>query len=88
MTDPRDFDRRIETNRQLNPDSGADTPTPWGWIASAVLIVVVLVLVLTSGNYDRTASNTLGSQAPRTTAPAPAPITPPAQLPSTTGQGR
>ena len=26
MTDPRDFDRRIETNRQLNPDSGADTP--------------------------------------------------------------
>jgi hypothetical protein len=26
MTDPRDFDRRIETNRQLNPDSGADMP--------------------------------------------------------------
>jgi hypothetical protein len=88
ITDLRDFDRRIETNRRLNPNSGADTPTPWGWIASAVLIVAVLALVLTSGNYERTASNNLGSPAPRATAPALAPITPPAQTPSTTGQGR
>jgi hypothetical protein len=38
MTDPRHFDRRIETNRQLNPDSGADTP-PASFCLSLSLVV-------------------------------------------------
>ena len=95
MTDPRDFDRRMEN--QMEMERRMSTPTPWGWIAGAVFIIVVLALVFTSGDTNRTASNepnppaTTG-MAPRTAPPLatipPATTTPPAQTPSTSGQAR
>ena len=54
MTHPRDFDRRMETNRNTDSKAG-----PWGWVTGAVFIFVVLILVLTSGNYEKTASNNM-----------------------------
>ena len=93
MTDPRDFDRRIDLDRRADIDSGS--PTPWGWIAGAVFIVVVLALIFTSGHTTRTASNdrsppaTTG-MAPRSTPPLatvpPASGTPPAQSPTSSGR--
>jgi hypothetical protein len=98
MTDPRDFDRRMDMDRRIELDSRADPPTPWGWIAGAVFIVVVLTLVFTSGNTNRTASNDEASppattgMAPRTAPPLaavpPASTIPSAQIPSTTDQAR
>lgn len=105
MTDPRDFDRKLD--RQMEMDARTGTPTPWGWIAGALFIIGVLVLVFSTGNNTRIASNETvppattgmapGGTAPLTTEP---PIVcapfcgtisrsvPPAQAPSTTGQGR
>jgi hypothetical protein len=88
MTDPRDFDRRMEMD---------SSPTPWGWITGALFIVVVLALVFTSGTTDRTASNDMSPPAttglaPRTAPPPatvpPAGSMPPIQTPSTSGQAR
>jgi hypothetical protein len=94
MTDPRDFDgrmdleRRMEMERSMVPASNA----MWGWIAGGLFILVVLALVFNSGDATRTASTdvsnppaTTGVAPPaRTTAPAMAPAREP---PSTTGQG-
>jgi hypothetical protein len=97
MTDPRDFDRRMDMDRRLEMDSRVGSPTPWGWIAGAVFIIIVLALVFTSGNTNRTASNDAGppattGMAPRTVPPPatiPPPTTvPPAQTPATSGQAR
>ena len=98
MTDPRDFDRRMDMERRIEMDSRAGTPTPWGWIAGAVFIIVVLALVFSSGNTNRTATNDVSppattGMAPRTAPPLatvpPASTTPPpAKMPSTTGQAR
>jgi hypothetical protein len=94
MTDPRDFDQRMDMDRRTEIDS---SPTPWGWIAGALFIVVMLALVFTSGNVNRTASNDMSppattGMAPRTAPPLatvpPASTMPPAQMPSTTGQAR
>ncbi len=94
MTDPRDFDRRMDMERRMEmerrmvPTSNAT----WGWIAGGVFILVVLALVFNSGDGTRTASTDV-SNPPATTGTAPpARTTPPAmapapQAPSTTGQG-
>ena len=84
MSDPRDFDRRLE----MEP-MGA--PTPWGWIAGAVFIIVLLALVFASGDGTQTTRNDTMSppattgMAPKTAPPA---VTvPPSDTPSTTGEG-
>jgi hypothetical protein len=69
MTDPRDFDRRMELDRRMG------SPTPWGWIAGAVFIIVILALVFTSSETTRTTSTETSppattGQAPRTAPPA------------------
>jgi hypothetical protein len=83
MSDPRDFDRRLELERM-------GSTSPWGWIAGAVFIIVIMALVFAGGDGTRTARDdgnpaaTTG-MAPRTAPPAvPAP---PPETPSTTGQG-
>ncbi len=87
MTDPRDFDRRMEN--QMEMERRMSTPTPWGWIAGAVFIIVILALVFTSSEGTRTARDdgnppaTTGMGPP--TAP-PAMTVPPGRTPSTTGQ--
>jgi hypothetical protein len=93
MTDPRDFDRRMD--RQMDMDARTGAPTPWGWIASAVFIIIVLALVFSSGHNTQTASNQTNPPATTGMAPRTAPLaippatgTPPIQAPSTTGQGR
>ena len=90
MTDPRDFDRRMDMRRM---DGGMDrplemehrmgSPTPWGWIAGAVFVIVMLALVFTSSETTRTANNDASPPAATSTAP-PAITVPP---PETTGQG-
>src|SRR5205823_2088225 len=32
MTDPRDFDRRMDMERRMEMDRRMGSPTPWGWI--------------------------------------------------------
>jgi hypothetical protein len=87
MSDPRDFDRRLEMERMER--MGA--PTPWGWIAGGVFIIVLLALVFASSDGTQTARDDTASppattgMAPKTAPPA---VTvPPSDMPSTTGQG-
>jgi hypothetical protein len=88
MTDPRDFDRRMDQSMEMERRMGS--PTPWGWIAGATFIIIVLALVFAGGDGTRTARNDVNppattGMAPRTAPPA---ITvPPAETPATTGQG-
>ena len=91
MTDPRDFDQRMELDRRMEMEHRMGAPTPWGWIAGAVFIIVILALVFTSNEGTRTAGNdadqpaTTG-MAPRTAPPA-IPVPPrPTDRQSTTGQ--
>ena len=90
MTDPRDFDPRMDMDRRIDMERRMGAPTPWGWIAGAVFILVLLALIFTSGEGNRTASNNDTSppattgMAPRTAPPGVA--VPPAQSP--TGQSR
>jgi hypothetical protein len=84
MSDPRDFDRRLEMER-------ISAPTPWGWIAGGVFIIVLLALVFAGGDGTQTARDDTASpptttgMAPKTAPPA---VTvPPSDMPSTTGQG-
>jgi hypothetical protein len=85
MTDPRDFDRRLDLERRMEmerrmvPNSNA----LWGWIAGGAFILVVLALVFGSGDGTRTARNDAGNPPATTGAPPP----PAPQPPSTTGQG-
>ena len=91
MTDPRDFDRRMDMrhmdmggmDRPLEMEHRMGSPTPWGWIAGAVFVIVMLALVFTSSETTRTANNDASPPAATTTAP-PAITVPP---PETTGQG-
>src|SRR3954463_5137016 len=94
MTDPRDFDRRMDMggmDRPLEMEHRMGSPTPWGWIAGAVFIIVVLALVFTSSESTNTARNdvnppaTTGLATPKSAPPA-IPVTP-GETPSTTGQG-
>lgn len=94
MTDPRDFDqrmdmeRRMEMERRMVPTSNA----MWGWIAGGVFILVVLALAFNSGDGTKTASTDV-SNPPATTGMAPPartaqpPMAPAPQPPETTGQG-
>ena len=91
MTDPRDFDRRMDMrpvdmggmDRPLEMEHRMGLPTPWGWIAGAVFVIVMLALVFTSSESTRMANNDASPPAATTTAP-PAITVPP---PETTGQG-
>jgi hypothetical protein len=88
MSDPRDFDRRLDLERMER----MGTPTPWGWIAGAVFIIVLLALVFASSDGTQTARDDTMSPPPITgmapkTAP-PAVTVPPSDMPSTTGQGQ
>ena len=90
MTDPRDLDRRTDLDLRGMDMDRMGSPTPWGWIAGAVFIIVLLALVFTSSEGDRTARE--GASPPATTGMAPrtappAITVPPAETPSTTGQG-
>jgi len=87
MTDPRDFDRRMEN--QMEMERRMDAPTPWGWIAGAVFIIVILALVFTSSEGTRTAREDANPPATGVgpTTPPPAMTVPPSRTPSTTGQG-
>src|SRR5262245_62988684 len=55
MTDPRDFDRRMDMERQMEMERRMGAPTVWGWIAGAVFIVIILALVFAGGESTRTA---------------------------------
>jgi hypothetical protein len=80
MSDPRDFDRRMDLERM-------GTPTPWGWIAGAVFIVVLMALVFAGSEGTRTATDD-GASPPATTGMAPRTAPPGVSVPpSTTGQG-
>ena len=98
MTDPRDFDRRMDMERQAEMESRIGTTTPWGWIAGAVFIVIILALIFAGGDNtrifaggDNTRTAREDTSPPATTGMAPraAPPTvtvPPGQPPSITGQ--
>src|SRR5215471_11040659 len=89
MTDPRDFDRRMDMERQAEMESRIGTTTPWGWIAGAVFIVIILALIFAGGDNTRTAREDTSPPATTGMAPRAAPPTvtvPPGQPPSTTGQ--
>jgi len=91
MTDPRDFDPRMDTDRRIEMERRMGAPTPWGWIAGAVFIIVLLALIFTSSEGTRTARDDMNppattGMAPKTAPPAVA--VPPGQPPSTTGQSR
>jgi hypothetical protein len=89
MTDPRDFDRRMDMERQAEMESRIGTTTPWGWIAGAVFIVIILALIFAGGENTRTAREDASPPATTGMAPRTAPPTvtvPPGQPPSTTGQ--
>jgi hypothetical protein len=90
MTDPRDFDRRMDMDRRIEMEHRMGAPTPWGWIAGAVFIIVVLALVFTSSEGNRIARD--DANPPATTGMAPKTAPPaipvrPGDAPSTTGQG-
>jgi hypothetical protein len=55
MTDPRDFDRRMDIERHAEMERTTGTSTPWGWIAAAVFVIVILALVFAGGENTRTA---------------------------------
>ena len=60
MTDPRDFDRRMDMggmDRPLEMEHRMGSPTPWGWIAGAVFVIVMLALVFSGSESTRTANN-------------------------------
>ncbi len=92
MTDPRDFDRRLDLDpRGMDMEHRMGSPTPWGWIAGAVFIVVLLALVFTSNESTRVAREDANppattGMAPKTAPPAIA-VPPAAETPATTGQG-
>jgi len=89
MTDPRDFDRRMDMERQAEMERSMGPTSPWGWIAGAVFIVVILALVFAGGDSTRTAREDASPPATTGMAPRTAPPTvavPPGQPPSTTGQ--
>ena len=91
MTDPRDFDRRMDMEHQMEMERRMGAPTVWGWIAGAVFIIVILALVFAGGESTRTAREDANApattgMAPRTAPPAVA--IPPAQPPSTAGQSQ
>jgi len=94
MTDPRDFDRRLDMERRMGMERRMvpTTNATWGWIAGGVFILVVLALVFNTGDGTRTASTDV-SNPPATTGMAPPARTmppgmaPAPQLPETTGQG-
>jgi hypothetical protein len=89
MTDPRDFDRRMDMDRRVELER-MGAPTPWGWIAGAVFIVVILALVFASGEGSKTARDDMNPPATTGMAPKTAPpaiAVPPGEAPSTTGQG-
>ena len=74
MTDPRDFDRRMDMERQAEMERTTGTSTPWGWIAAAVFVIVILALVFAGGENTRTAREDASppattGMAPRTTPP-------------------
>ena len=88
MTDPRDFDRRMDMggmDRPLEMEHRMGSPTPWGWIAGAVFVIVMLALVFTSSESTRTANNDASPPAGATTTTAPPAITVPP--PETSGRG-
>jgi hypothetical protein len=90
MTDPRDFDRRMDMERRMEMDRRMGSPTPWGWIAGAVFIIVLLALVFTSSESTNTARNDVNPPATTGMATKSAPPAVPAkpgETPSTTGQG-
>ena len=76
MTDPRDFDRRMELER------ATDAPTPWWWIAGALLVIAILALVFTGGEPIRTTGT--DTSPPATTGMAPKPASPGAPSPTGT----
>ncbi|OLB70550.1 MAG: hypothetical protein AUI16_25470 [Alphaproteobacteria bacterium 13_2_20CM_2_64_7] len=89
MTDPRDFDRRMDMERQAEMERTMGSTSPWGWIAGAVFIVVILALVFAGGDSTRTAREDSSPPATTGMAPRTAPPTvavPPGQPRSTTGQ--
>ena len=76
MTDPRDFDRRMEMERQMEMERRMGAPTIWAWIAGAVFIVVILALMFAGGESTRTAREDANppattGMAPRTAPPKP-----------------
>ena len=88
MTDPRDFDRRMDMERQAEIERTTGTSTPWGWISAAVFVIVILVLVFAGGENTRTAREDASppattGMAPRTT---PTVAVPPGPPPATNGQ--
>jgi hypothetical protein len=90
MTDPRDFDRRMDMERQAEMERTTGTSTPWAWIAAAVFVVVILALVFSGGEGTRTARE--DANPPATTGMAPKTVSPnvavpPGPPPATTGQG-
>jgi hypothetical protein len=91
MTDPRDFDRRFDMERQMEMERRMGAPTPWGWIAGAVFIIVILALVFTSNETSQTARTeadqpTTTGLAPKTTPPAMPSKPQLGETPSTTGR--
>jgi hypothetical protein len=89
MTDPRDFDRRMDMDRRLELEQ-ISSPTPWGWIAGGVFIAVLLALVFASNDGTRTARDDMTPPATTGMAPKTAPpaiTVPPSETPSTTGRG-
>jgi hypothetical protein len=84
MTDPRDFDRRMDMERRMEMERRM-VPTGnamWGWVAGGVFILVVLALVFNSGEGTRTAGTDASNPTATTGQAPPARTTPPA----TTGQ--
>src|SRR6516164_8376883 len=69
MTDPRDFDRRMEMERQMEMERRMGAPTIWAWIAGAVFIVVILALMFAGGENTPTARE--DANPPATTGMAP-----------------
>jgi hypothetical protein len=91
MTDPRDFDPRMDMDRRIEMERRMGSPTPWGWIAGAVFILVLLALIFTSSEGTRTAREDINPPATTGMAPKTAPpaiAVPPGQTPSTSGQSR
>ncbi|HET7019137.1 MAG TPA: hypothetical protein VFI58_00290 [Xanthobacteraceae bacterium] len=90
MTDPRDFDRRMDMERHAEMEHTTGTSTPWGWIAAAMFVIVILALVFSGREGTRTAREDANPPATTGMAPKTAPPTaavPPGPPPATTGQG-
>ena len=90
MTDPRDFDRRMDMERHAEMERTTGMSIPWGWIAAAVFVIVILALVFSGGEGTRTAREDANPPATTGMAPKTAPptaVVPPGPPPATTGQG-